>query len=73
MIGYLLEFFNLGINFGLDKIEGLGDALVLSGDGVGFLEAGSQEANKEGSEDDGLHCTIKIECKLMDIIPTFKS
>lgn len=61
MIGYLLELFDLGINFGLNEVEGLGDALVLSGNGVGLVEGvGSQEADEEGSEDDGLHCTIKL-------------
>lgn len=53
---YLLDFLDFGIDFRLDKIEGLGDTLVLSGNGVNLFEGvGSQEANKEGGENDGLH------------------
>ena len=53
---YISEFFDLGINFGFDGVEGLGSTVVLSGDGVEFVKrGGSQKADQEGSEEKGLH------------------
>jgi hypothetical protein len=53
---YALEFFELGINLGLEGVENVGDTGVLSGDGVELVErADCEEADEETGENDGLH------------------
>ena len=53
---YAFELFEFGINFGFDEVEGLGNALVFSGNGVEFVKrADGEEADKEGCENDGFH------------------
>lgn len=48
---YILELFELGIDLGLDEVEGLGDAFVLSGNGVELVKgADSQEADQQAGE-----------------------
>lgn len=53
---YVLEFFELGIDLGLDEVEGLSSALVLSGNCVELVErADGQEADQQAGEDDCFH------------------
>lgn len=59
-ITYVLELFEFGVNLGLDTVEDLGNAFVLSGE----LHGGSgQEADKEGGKDNSLHLVIKLNDK----------
>jgi len=64
-----LEFLELGIDFGLDEVESLGGAGVLSDEGLVFFEGiDCEEADKEASDEDGLHgldC-LKITIKLVE-------
>lgn len=54
--GYGLELLELGINLGLDEIEDVGDAVVLSGKGLVFLEGiDSQEGDNDAGENNDLH------------------
>lgn len=52
---YILELFELGINFGLDEVKSLGSAVILSDELAVLVEGRSQKADEEGSEDDSLH------------------
>ena len=52
---YVLELFELGVNFWLDEVKGLGSAVILSDELAVLVEGRSQEADEEGSKDDSLH------------------
>ncbi len=61
---YGLEFFELGIDLGLDEVEDIGDAVVLSGKGLVLLEGvDSEDGYQKAGEDDGLHCDINCVIK----------
>ena len=53
MVTYGLEFFEFGVNLGLDEVEDTCGALVLLGNHV--LDVDGEEANQEDSEDDNFH------------------
>jgi hypothetical protein len=65
---YGLELFELGIDLGLDEVEDIGDAVVLSGELLVLLKGvDSQDGDQEAGEDDGLHCDIKCVLKPVDL------
>lgn len=53
---YGLELLELGVDLGLDQVEHVGNAVVLSGERLVFLEGvHSQEGHQQASEKNGLH------------------
>jgi len=53
---YGLEGLELGIDLGLEEVEDVGDAVVLTGNLLVFLEGvHGQEGNQEAGENNNLH------------------
>ena len=56
---YGLELLELGIDLGLDEVENVGNAVVLSGKSLVFLEGvDSQKGDKDAGKNNSLHCDI---------------
>lgn len=64
---YVLELLELGIDLGLDEVEDVGNAVVLSGKRLVLLHGvDCQESDKDAGENDGLHLFRLRVYKSMD-------